>query len=77
VKAALLELSEHRGLSAIASVRALERVDEFLEATQLGYVIMHRGRTSPALREFAIDLLNLSLIAESYDHELYVPGPPR
>jgi hypothetical protein len=58
------------------------RGPSFVRRARLGYVVVHTSRTSPELRQFAIEVFRLVKIAESEDIELYRPvvpdqiGPP-
>jgi hypothetical protein len=45
----------------------------FLRRTNLGYVVVDTRRSSPELRQFAVDLFELELIAESEGRVLYRP----
>ncbi len=73
---ALMTLSEGRALLPEQQRRADATVDRFLVRAHLGYVVIHRGRTSAALRDFAMRLFNLRKVAEGADVELYVPREP-
>jgi hypothetical protein len=77
VTSALLDVSEGRKLEPAQLARAVSGADDFLRATNLGYVVMDQGRVSADLREFAIALLGLTKIAEADGYELYVLCQPR
>ncbi len=69
----LMDLSEGRQVPAgkLQSVKAV--APTFIEAANLGYVVINRGSASDALRAFAIDTLNLELIGVAGERELYRP----
>jgi hypothetical protein len=73
---ALLALSENQPLTADQTAAARGRVDEFLRRTRLGYVVVDETRASPALVDFASDLLGLTLVAREGPLALYVPRVP-
>jgi hypothetical protein len=74
---ALMTLSEGRSLMREQERRAEASVDRFLTRAHLGYVVIHRSNTSPALREFAMKLFDLTPLAQDGDTELYVPREPK
>jgi hypothetical protein len=73
---ALMTLSEGQPLPADQEVAARGRAEEFLRRTRLGYVIVDESRASPALADFAIDLLGLTLLTREGPLALYVPQLP-
>jgi hypothetical protein len=73
---ALITLSEGRALLPEQQRRAEATVDRFLTRAHLGYVVIHRGSTSQALRDFAMRLFSLRKVSEDGDVELYVPREP-
>jgi hypothetical protein len=75
VTAALFDVSEGRKLLPDQLDRAIAGAGDFLRATNLGYVVMHRARVSDDLRDFATILLGLTKVAEADGVELYVPRP--
>jgi hypothetical protein len=77
VTSALFDVSEGRTPGSAELARAIAGADDFLRATNLGYVAMNQARVTPALREFATELLGLTKIAEADGYELYVPRQPR
>jgi hypothetical protein len=75
VMGALLEISEGRKLPPERIDRAIAGVGDFLDSTNLGYVVMNKSRTTDDVRDFATILLGLEQIAEADGYELYVPRP--
>ena len=73
VMGALLEVSEGRKLPPARIDRAIAGVDDFLRATNLGYVVMNQRRVTNDLRDFTVILLGLTKIDEADGYELYVP----
>jgi hypothetical protein len=73
---ALCTLSEGHDLSADQDAAARGRADVFLRRTRLGYVVVDETRASPALIEFATDLLGLTLVSREGPMALYVPRVP-
>jgi hypothetical protein len=73
---ALMTLSEGRPLLPEQERRAEATIDRFLTRAHLGYVVIHRSSTSPALRDYAMRLFELRKIAEDGDVELYAPRDP-
>jgi hypothetical protein len=71
---ALMTLSEHRPLRPGLAELAARTSGDFLARSQLGYVVVDQARTSPELRRFAIETLNLKKIGESDGYELFVPA---
>jgi hypothetical protein len=76
VTLALMEISEGHKVSHGQLQRAFEASDDFIRATNLGYVVMDTGRVSTDLREFAMALLGLTKVKEADGYELYVPRRP-
>ena len=81
---ALFDLSEGRELTPerVAEARSSRR--RFLQRSCVRYVVMDKRRTSPELRAFATEALQLSLVYEDAGHALLVPddvpacqAPPR
>jgi hypothetical protein len=73
VTRALMTLSEGRALRPGVAELAARSADDFLARAQIGYVVVNDSRTSPQLREFAIDTLHLTKVSESDGYELFVP----
>ena len=70
---AFLALSEGRTLPA-ADLEALQRsAPAFVDATRLGWVVVHPSRTPPALHDLAIRALALEFVAADDDVLLYRP----
>jgi hypothetical protein len=76
---ALMLLSEGRPLTPEQDRAARERAGEFVQRTRLGYVVVNEKAASPALAEYAVDLLGLTLLTREGSLALYVPRvpPPR
>lgn len=74
VLALLMALSEGREVSQADIDAASARAPAFVRAVNLGYVVMDRTRTSPALVDAAITVLRLQRIGVSGTRELYRPG---
>ncbi len=68
---ALITLSEGRTLEPDVEQRARASRDRFLERANLGYVIVDDRQASPALRAFAIDLLQLEHVMSADGLTLY------
>jgi hypothetical protein len=73
VLAVLLALSEGRTVTPADVQRARLRAPVFIRAVDLGYVVMDRTRTSPALVDAAITILDLVKLGQSGTRELYRP----
>jgi hypothetical protein len=69
----LIDLSEGRMISPeqVAAARASSRA--FLARSCLAYVVVDKRRSSQLLQDFAIDVLNLSLVHEDADRALFEP----
>ena len=76
VLSALFDASEGRTLRPGQFDRALENADEFVTATNLGYVVMNDRRVTPELRNLATTVLGLTKVAEADGYTLYVPRRP-
>jgi hypothetical protein len=80
VMGALIEISEGRKLTRFQIDRAVAGADDFLRASNLGYVVIKREPANNDIRDFATVVLGLRKIAEADGYELYVPkaseGPP-
>jgi hypothetical protein len=75
VTRALIEFAEERVPSAELLAVATGAGPAFIDRTRLGYVVIDRGRVTPAEREFAIATLDLERVdapAETGARELYV-----
>jgi hypothetical protein len=70
---ALLRKSEGQHLTDAEREAARASAPEFLRVAQLGYVIIDTGRSSPELRQFAVETMQLTLVDTSGWLELYVP----
>jgi hypothetical protein len=73
VTAALVKLSEGRPLTPQEEYLAWRHRGRFLRSSRVAYVVMDSARTSPELRRFAIDLLELEPIMEADGRELFRP----
>lgn len=73
VMSALLDLGEGRKLQPRQLERALAGAGNFVERTNLGYVVMDTSRVTADLRDFAIIVFNLEKVREADGYELYVP----
>jgi hypothetical protein len=73
VLSALVALSEGRPLTPEAEYEAWRARHRFIARARLGYVVIDTSRASRALRDFAIELLDLELVAEDMGFELYRP----
>lgn len=75
---ALLRLSEGQPLAPEDDAQARFLARQFVQRARIGYVVLIEDRVSPELRQWAIEALELRLIAESGGRELYVPAawPP-
>jgi hypothetical protein len=71
---ALSQLSE-RGASIDAAwvEQARASRERFMARSCIRYVVVDRHRATPALRDFAVDVLKLVSIHRDADHELLVP----
>lgn len=74
---ALQVLSEGRTLTDGERADADEHIDAFLGRANLGWVVMHPSRVSPALEQFAVERFALERVAGDGDAVLYRPrrGP--
>ena len=73
VLAALMALSEGRDVPAGDLDVAKRRGRTFVQAANLGYVVVDRQRAGPRLVDFAIEAMDLEKIGEAGDRELYRP----
>ena len=73
VMSALVDLGEGRKLEPRQLERALAGAVNFVERTNLGYVVMDTSRVTADLRDFAIIVFNLEKVREAEGYELYVP----
>ncbi len=76
VLSALMTLSEPSQPAALPeadSQRAHQSRDRFLRASRLAYVVTDDARTSPALRRFAEELLDLEKLGEADGYTMYRP----
>jgi hypothetical protein len=69
---ALIVLSEGRSIADADRSAARRAARFFLRRARLGYVVIHRSRTTPELRDFAINVLRLRHVATVDDQELYL-----
>jgi hypothetical protein len=74
VLAALMDLSENRGLSVADLLRLLEDAPHFLKRANVGFVVIDRSRMPQALDELAIGALRLELVDVDGPFELYRPA---
>ena len=74
---ALQVLSEDRSLTDGERADADAHIDTFLGRANIGWVVMHPSRTSPALEQFAVERFALERVAADGDAVLYRPrrGP--
>jgi hypothetical protein len=70
---ALAVFSEGRRPPPHVEARARESAREFVIDMKLGYVVIDSGYASPDLQQFAIEALDLELIAEDGPIGLYSP----
>jgi hypothetical protein len=77
VMSALLDLGEGRKLEPHKLNRALANANNFVERTNLGYVVMDSARVTADLRDFAVIIFGLEKVAEADGYELYVPRRER
>jgi hypothetical protein len=70
---ALLDLSEHKALTAAQAQAAAADADAFIARARLGYVVMDDVRVDEPLRRFALDTLGLRETARTGAFVLYVP----
>ena len=73
VLAALMALSEGRDVPAGDLDAARRRGRTFVQAANLGYVVVDRQRAGPRLIDFAIEAMDLEKIGQAGDRELYRP----
>lgn len=73
VLSALVALSEGRPLTPEAEYDAWKARRRFISRARLGYVVIDTSRAPRPLRDFAIQLLDLELIAADMGFELYRP----
>jgi hypothetical protein len=71
--AALMALSEGRDVPAGDLEAAKRRGRTFVQAANLGYVVLDRQRAGPRLADFAIEAMDLEKIGQAGDRELYRP----
>lgn len=76
VLAALLALSEGRGVTQTEVDAAIALGPQFVETAHLGYVVVDRRRAAPALVNLAVRAMDLEKIGEAGDRELYRPREP-
>ena len=69
---ALIVLSEGRSIADADRSAARRSARFFLRRARLGYVVVHRSRTLPELRDFVVDVLRLRPVAAVGDEELYL-----
>jgi len=69
-------LSEGRRLTPEQDRAARDRAGEFVRRTRLGYVVVNERAASPALADYAVDLLGLTLVSREGPMTLYVPRVP-
>jgi hypothetical protein len=71
---ALIWLSEGRPLDPSRRQTLVEDGAAWTRRVRLGFVVVDRARAPEALRDFAIDALDLELIDASGEFELYRSG---
>ncbi|MEZ5293389.1 MAG: glycosyltransferase 87 family protein [Vicinamibacterales bacterium] len=69
----LITLSEGKALTEAQTAALAERGPSFMSRRSVGWVVIHRGRASPALVEAATRTFDLELVAEDGETELYRP----
>ncbi len=69
--AALITLSEGKTLTAEEQTALIEGAPQFIERSDLAWVVIHRSRTPPALRDFALRAFALDEVAADGDTVLY------
>lgn len=72
--AALIDQSERRRLTDEARAAARADARDFVDSVRLGYVVIDESRTTPALRQLAIETLRLKEVQREAPLVLYVPG---
>jgi hypothetical protein len=70
---AIFELSEGRSLSSNLIERAREARTAFLRRTCVKFVVVNKSQASAALREFAVDVLNLRALHDDERFQLLTP----
>lgn len=73
VLSALMALSQDQSVPAALEEAAMRHAYDFVRRARLGYVVVRRGRASPALVAFAIRVLDLEKVAESDTRILFRP----
>ena len=75
---ALVRLSEGAALSPDEDVQARLLARQFVQRARIGHVVLVRDQVSPALRAWAVEALELQLVAADSGRELYRPAawPP-
>ena len=73
---ALIWLSEGRELDSSRRPWLLADGPSFVDRSKVGFVVIDRERTPPALREFALAAFALRLVGVDGNFELYEPAPP-
>lgn len=75
---ALVRLSEGAALSPDEDVQARLLARQFVQRARIGHVVLVRDMVSPALRAWAVEALELQLVAADSGRELYRPAawPP-
>jgi hypothetical protein len=71
---ALIWLSEGQTLDPSRARTLIEDGALFVELADIGFVVIDRARTPPALRDFALRAYRLQLIEVDGDFELYRPA---
>jgi hypothetical protein len=69
----LMELSEGGAVSPSDMEQALARGAEAIARFEVGWVVVDKARTSPALEAFALEAFNLELLESAEGYDLYVP----
>jgi hypothetical protein len=76
VLGAIFELSEGRTPPAELVARAREGRNAFLRRTCVRFVVVDKRQASEALRTFALETLELSLVPEDAAYQLLTPVDP-
>jgi hypothetical protein len=74
IRRALLLLSEGKPLDHRAHEAAKQDASRFVRTARLGYVVVDTAATSPALRQFVIEVFGLVKVAEDGGRELFRPA---
>jgi len=73
---ALMKLSEGTALTRGEVAQAIDGAQAFVDAADVGYVVMDKARVTTDLRDFATLVFGLTKVGESDGAELYIPSNP-